>query len=272
MGTHHFLETVTLHKPTEFKMELDLHSWLEFCAYHTDGYENDTTNFLVSCFRDRGHFLDVGANIGLISIPFSMLVRSSMPTNEPFVSCIEAVRSNHRRLSKNIVMNGLVSVVNALQYGVAERQKTVEIQVEGNLMDGEGTGTANVLAEDADHPCERISMDVTTIDHLVQESKIPKEVSLVKFDLDGYDLKACQGARELLSSARPVVFGEFNAYCMHWHGQTRDDVKEYMKELDYDIFVRRKGSFTFSRNSSSDGDLLILPRERVPEFNWCCQE
>lgn len=271
LENHHILESVTLNRPVSYKATLDLHSWLEFIAYFTGGYEADTVEFLVKCYNNNGYFLDVGANIGLISVPFSIMTRSTSTRTAASVYSIEAVNSNHERLQENIEINGLLEQISAINCGVAECEKTVEIQVEGNLRDGEGTGTANILADNTDHPAERISLDVTTIDKLINTGVLADQCCLMKIDLDGYDLKALQGANSLLSLSRPVIFGEFSAHCLKWHGQTHQHVENHIRAFDYEVFYRNKDSWHFSRSCKQDGDLLILPMERLSDFTWCIE-
>ena len=271
LENHHLLESASLTKPIAYKATLDLHSQHEFFAYFTGGYEGETVDFLVKCYSGDGYFLDIGANIGLISIPFALMVNRSLAQPKGFVFSIEAIKSNQERLQENIELNDLLDTVVPIKYGVGDCEKTVEIQIEGNLKDGGGTGTANILADNTTHPAERVLLHVTTIDRLIETGKLSNNCALIKIDLDGYDLKAMQGASTLLSVSRPVIYGEFSAHCMNWHGQTHQDVEEYMETFDYLVFYRDGSSWTFSKVSSRDGDLLIIPKERLAEFTWCCK-
>jgi len=268
---HHLIESTDLKRPTAYKAILDLHSQHEFFAYFTGGYESETVKFLTKCYQDNGYFLDIGANIGLISIPFALMANQSTAQSGAFVFTIEAIKSNQERLQENIAMNGLAGKIVPINYGVAEQEKTVEIQIEGNLEDGGGTGTANILADNTSHPAQRVTLQVTTIDKLIESGVLSNECSLIKIDLDGYDLKALQGAGSLLSISRPVIYGEFSAHCMNWHGQTHKDVENYMSTFDYTVFYRNKSTWQFSKVSSSDGDLLIIPTEKLADFAWCCE-
>lgn len=271
LENHHILESVSLHLPTMYNATLDLHSQHELFAYFTGGYESETVEFLRKCYDNTGYFLDIGANVGLISLPFAIMTNEFHSQSGPFVYSIEAIKSNQLRLHENILLNELSDQVIPINYGVAEKEKTVQIQVEGNLKDGGGTGTANILADNTDHPAERISMHVTTIDKLIETDVLPNKCSLIKIDLDGYDLKALQGARSLLATSRPVIYGEFSAHCMSWHGQTHQDVETYMSEFNYAVFYRNANEWRFSKVSSQDGDLLLVPAERVASFSWCCE-
>jgi FkbM family methyltransferase len=266
------LETVTLTNPATFRATLDLHSWHELLAFFDGGYEPDAVRFLTRCYDRDGAFFDVGANVGLISLPFASIVDQSNSAHSPFIFCIEAIKSNYEALIQNIKLNQRQSSIAPIGKAVGEREKIVEIQVEGNLRDGEGTGTANILAEGSTHPCERIPLAVTTLDQLTESGEIPKHCSLIKIDVDGYDLFVLQGAKQMLSFSRPIIFGEFNSHCLAWHGHSHDHVAHYMGQFDYEVLFKSGGwSFTRKPTHSVDQDLLLVPREKLQNLAWCCE-
>jgi len=83
-------------------------------------------------------------------------------------------------------------------------------------------------------------MRITTIDKLVEEEILPENCSIVKIDVDGYDLKVLQGATKLMSLCGPVIYGEFLSHCLAWHGQTHSDVVEYASLHSYKTYVRNE--------------------------------
>lgn len=145
--------------------------------------------------------------------------------------------------------------------------------MEGNLKEGEGTGTANILAEATDHPCERIPLTITTLDTLRNSGEIANHCSLMKIDVDGYDFFVLQGAEHLLSFDRPLIFGEFNSHCLAWHGQSHDDVARHAEQFEYEIFSRSKVGWQFIpfRKNRVDQDLLLVPKEKLAKLSWCCE-
>jgi FkbM family methyltransferase len=271
LDNRHILETVVLNNPA-FSATLDLHSWQEFLAFFDGGYEIETVQFLARCYDKDGAFIDVGANVGLISLPFANIVDPSNSRVSPFVFCIEAIKSNYEALLHNIKLNKRQNAIIAIGKGAGEREKTVEIQVEGNLKDGGGTGTANILAEGTNHPCERIPLTITTLDALRDSGEIADRCSLMKIDVDGYDFFVLQGAKKMLSFSRPIIFGEFSSHCLAWHGHSHDDVARYIEQFDYEVFSK-KGNWQFTpmRKNKVDQDLLLIPKEKLEKLIWCCE-
>src|SRR2546428_8943400 len=178
----HCIVQTMLHNPVSYRIRLDLHCKHERMALMMDGYEEDTVRFLCRLFDRSGYFLDVGANIGLISLPFAKMIEvesdflhTALP--QPFVYCLEPVRSNFKTLVHNIALNRLEKTVYGCCVAVGDCEKAVEIQVEGDLFEGGGTGTANILPRDSSFRCKRIPLRITTIDAMIFNRELPANCS-----------------------------------------------------------------------------------------------
>lgn len=194
----------------------------------------------------------------------------------PSVVAIEAVPDNFRALEENISMNGAWNRMQALCTGLGECSETVDIQVEGDLKAGEGSGTANIIAKESSHACVRQKLQIEMLDVLAEQGKVPAGCSVIKIDTDGYDLNIMRGAKKFLSENRPVVFGEFSAVCMQWHGQTFRDLLVFADEAGYLVWKKGgKKSWTFTPATVADSpkkDLLLIPIEKENLFRWCLGE
>lgn len=259
-----------LRKPVPYVAELDLHAWLQRVAFLTGGYEADTVQFLLQLHRvssRRGYLLDVGANIGLLTVPFAL----SVTGNSLAAIAIEAIPDNVAALNANIALNGLQDNVRVIPLGVGDEPRTVDIQVEGDLKSGEGTGTANILPTGSTYECVRQTLTIDTIDNLAGAGTLPAGCSVIKIDTDGYDLKVLEGAVAFLGRERPVIFGEFSAYCMNWHGQSVADVAVFAQRHGYEVWRRVPRGWSFEPLTPAgvaqfSEDLLLVPAERAHEF------
>ena len=274
---HRHLRTrASLIEPTEYVAELDLHSWLQRIAFLTGGYEADTVRFLLRLQESHGsdgYLLDVGANIGLISIPFVLLSLAderARETKEVVAIAIEAVPDNYQALQINVALNQLGHHLSVHQVALGETAKTIEIQVEGDLEAGQGSGTANILPDGSTYECVRQTLAL----HKLDDIGLPPGCSVIKIDTDGYDLKVMQGSTEFLKSERPVIFGEFSAHCMAWHGQTLNDVMEFATANDYLVLEKLPSMWKFSKALNAQAflqDLLLVPDELVQHYLWCIE-
>lgn len=264
-----------LRRPVRYRAELDLGSWLQRLAFVTGEYESDTVTFLLrlrAASGADGYVLDIGANVGLIAVPAALLLRTCNRGARLSVVAIEAVRDNAAALRGNIARNCVQTECLAIESAVGDEDRPVEIQVEGDLREGQGSGTANIVADDSDYACERIPLQLTTLDALAASSALPTGCSVVKIDTDGYDLKVLQGGRGFVGTERPVVFGEFLAHCMRWHHQGLAEVVSHCDSLGYAVWQRLPGGWSFTRGVDErvyEQDLLLVPREKEGRFEWC---
>ena len=119
LASKHTKVVVTLREPVRYRAALDLRAWLQRWAFLTGSYEADTSARLIDLYeRDgrKGFFLDIGANVGLISLPFAMHFRRQK------VRCfaVEMVPDNFRALVKNIKLNGLEDIITPINAGLGD--------------------------------------------------------------------------------------------------------------------------------------------------------
>lgn len=262
----HIQVRANLRDPVPFVAELDLHAWLQRVAFLTGGYEGDTVRFLLRLHEwsgSRGYLLDVGANIGLLTIPFARSV-----TQRPLAAvAVEAVPDNLAVLRRNIDLNELQDAIRIVPFALGEVSGTAEIQVEGDLHAGEGTGTANIMPVDSTYECVRQTIVVKTLDELTATG-VPSGCSVMKIDTDGYDLKVLQGGVAFLAQERPLIFGEFSRHCLAWHGQTLADIITFADGNGYEVLQRVPGTWKFTSCTPAsmagfNEDLLLIPNEHA---------
>ncbi len=143
-------------------------------------------------------FLDVGANIGAISLVAATLVgrEGSVVSVDPQPECVAALRAN-------AALNGYghMTVVHA---AAAARSGEAELLV---VVDSLWTRLASV----GEHGLERRRETVRTValDDLVASGEAPPP-DVVKIDVEGAELDVLAGMRGLLAGCRPVVICEMH--------------------------------------------------------------
>jgi len=265
----HVTVIAKLSEPVPYVARLDLHSWLQRIAFLTGSYEEDTTRFLARLHEaggGHGYVLDIGANVGLISIPLALSTGTE-------IFAVEAVPDNVLALRHNVSLNDLASRVSILDIGVGDVKKSVDIHVEGDLAEGGGTGTANILPDGSTYRCVRQRLEIDTLDNLMAGGLLPHGCAVIKIDTDGYDLNVLLGAREFLQSERPAIYGEFSAHCLRWHGQSIVDVARWAEDLRYAVWPRVSPEWwNFAARVKPENyktDVLLIPAEKRAAFEWC---
>jgi FkbM family methyltransferase len=134
-----------------------------------------------------GDFLDVGANVGAIALPFA----AQRP--QARVVAVEAHRTIAHILAANALTNHLLNV-EVFNVVAGEQAGLIEVPMPP-LEALENVGAASLYAR---HPAmERIRM--ATLDELA-----PPAVRFVKVDVEGFEPRVLQGAARLLNEVRPA--------------------------------------------------------------------
>lgn len=128
-------------------------------------------------------FLDVGANIGTITVPMAKISKE--------VLAFEPVAENLALLEENLKLN---NVSNVTVFPIALGSEHGSVQLEAQ--DAADAGTYSIRGE-GDIP-------------LVPLDSIPCSPTLIKMDVEGYEIDVLKGARETIKKHRPVIFFEIN--------------------------------------------------------------
>lgn len=131
------------------------------------------------------HLIDVGANIGTITIP--AIKRGLMQT----ATAIEPHPQNLRLLRANLALNGIEDCVTVLAQAVGDR-------ADATLFLRESATNSGNHSIDA----EGIPVSSTRLDAMQLP---PPELSLLWMDIEGYEGHALTGAQSLLSAGVPLV-------------------------------------------------------------------
>lgn len=199
-----------------------------FVARHvllSGGYELPWQAALEALLRSGMTFFDVGANIGVYTLPAAGLVGESGQ-----VHAFEPAPAMFEHLGASVALSRFRNVtLNAAAAG-----------------DQAGTVTLH-LAEDPRHsgwhslaPSEkrqrRVEVPCVTLDGYVRDRGI-RRVDFLKVDVEGGELLVLRGARELLSGeGAPMVQAELaDDHCRHF-GYTAADVKTRMAEHGYGAY------------------------------------
>jgi protein O-GlcNAc transferase len=138
----------------------------------------------IQSLRLKGAVLDVGANIGNHTVFFSKECRFDS------VISFEMNRDLFQILLNNTEVNDCHNVI-CQNFAVADKIGLVG----SSVLDLKNTGSTHVIP---DGDIKQVTLD----------SLIDSPVSLIKMDIEGYELKALQGSQKLLSSYHPVIVCE----------------------------------------------------------------
>ncbi|MBN1359632.1 MAG: FkbM family methyltransferase [Sedimentisphaerales bacterium] len=152
-------------------------------------YELPIQECLTRELRPGDVFYDIGANGGFLTLLGSKCVgpEGRVFSFEPLPENIRSIRS---QLELNATENCAI-----VEAAVSDRQSTIA------FCGGKDTSTAHIVGtKEAEDGAVVLSVDTTSLDDFVQRAAKP---DFIKMDVEGAELLALKGARQLLESDRP---------------------------------------------------------------------
>jgi FkbM family methyltransferase len=191
-------------------------------SYNRQDYKCPKSDFSKRYFdRELMHlsetevFLDCGAHDGDTVIEFCERVNGKFKK----VIAFEPDNENFKYLTANTALYNNVICVNA---GVGEEKKSVSFSA--------GKGRQCFFSEVGD-----VVAQVTTIDSFTDEKP-----TFIKMDIEGYELSALKGAKEVISEQKPKL-----AICLYHKPCDIVELPQYISELrpDYKFYFRMYKNF-----------------------------
>ncbi|HXB42846.1 MAG TPA: FkbM family methyltransferase [Puia sp.] len=186
-------------------------------------FEKETSDFFASVLPANGVFLDLGANIGTITVP---LIKKRQDIK---IVCVEAAPWIFNYLEKNLARNHArnVTAINKVLFYTDNEE--VNFYSPGDKF---GKGSLSPVFTD-----KLVKVKTIKVDSLVQEMEIPK-VDIIKIDVEGYEYHVFKGAVDLLSKAdAPDIVFEFVDWAEgNAKGIQVGDAQQILLDLGYRIY------------------------------------
>ncbi|MHA4808316.1 FkbM family methyltransferase [Flavitalea flava] len=186
-------------------------------------YEEATSGFFVNRLPEGGVFLDLGANIGTISIPLRR------QRKDVRIVCVEAAPWLFGYLQRNLSQNGFgdVHAVNKALYYKDNEELNFYSPDEKF-----GKGSLSPVFTK-----EGVKVITITVDTLVKELNLHK-VDIIKIDVEGYEYQVFKGAEELLKREdAPDILFEFADWAEELAGLSKGSAQSLLKEWGYSLSI-----------------------------------
>lgn len=148
---------------------------------YTGLHEFTDMSFLLHLLRSDDLFIDVGANSGSYTILASAVSRARTISIEP-------VKSTYLRLQRNIELNNIESLCDALNIGIADQNGLM-------WMTGDQDTTNHLLINSVNDASEEVT--VKTLDQITHG----KNPLLIKIDVEGWEMPVLKGASHTLEDS-----------------------------------------------------------------------
>ena len=170
----------------------------------------------------RGTFLDVGANIGLVSIPL---------VERRGVRCLafEPEPRNYRWLERNIARHGLESLFQTFEVALHSKNETLCLELSAaNFGDHRLRGKVD---PETGSTRETIFVPGRRLDDLVQLAELPRPI-VAKVDTQGAEVRVLCGASRSLPLIDHLIC-EYWPYGLHRMGDNAEMLGEILKAFPF---------------------------------------
>lgn len=202
---------------------------VERSLYYTGTYEKGTLHIMKQLLQQGDVFVDVGANIGLMSIFALQCVGESgkVVAFEPNPETLHILR-------QNAALNA-ASNLEIAPFAVGSTPTQTHIYDRWD----ENRGSASLIKPDGATTAH--SVEVTTLDLFFAQNPTP--VHVIKMDIEGYEIEALHGATGLLTQAQaPMLIVE----CSNQRNALEENPQDALftllsTEMGYLLYKLRKG-------------------------------
>lgn len=193
--------------------------------------------------------LDLGSNLAIHAMVLSRCVGETGK-----VIGFEAIERIYKRALYNIEANDIKNI-EIRNIGVG--QKVEEVCFDAHRDDCNiGKGSVS--------PTGDIKLQLSTVD--IQCAHCEQPISLIKLDLEGYEVKALKGAQNILRQHQPVIICEYNKE--HYSFEDLMNAIPYECHayvIPYTFYEKVK---LFDESKYKQGDILFVPKNKrqPPEY------
>lgn len=223
----------------KFKVRLRLSDHMQRRIFWMGYYSADIVAVLKEVLKPGMVVLDVGANIGEITLVSAQLVGAGGK-----VISFEPVSDIADRLADHVQVNNLSQVIIRREGLGKERHENIPIYAScGQKITDLHNGLASLYGQgEGKEPIGYIS--VSTLDDSVAALALSR-LDLIKIDIEGGEYDCLLGAKSALRNYRPMLIVEVQEFTAQKAGWKTKDLFQYLDDFGYDFFtIGKKGFLT----------------------------
>lgn len=207
---------------------------------------------LKSKMKSESVFMDIGANIGLISL--NLLSNDIQPK---LIYAFEPSPDTYKRAASTLALNHINSIK---LFSIALGDFNGQIPF--NLPYGHSGGATALSKQDYNYlnqqGCNTIKVTCNTLDRFCDNHDI-KHIDLMKIDVEGYELNVLNGAINVISRDAPTFLYEYNQ-CAKIAGWTYEDIEDIVtstgRRYKYSVLHKNGEHTTYPPEEAVGVDIL----------------
>jgi len=207
-------------------MQLDISEFLQAHLFLFGSYELPTVRFIRSMLRSGDTAIDVGAQIGYLTLA---MATSSNSTIE--VHSFEPESHNLERLRTNVSLNPGVNV------SIIEKAASnVDGMLRLYLSHDHNSGTHSTIPNGVNVSTNFVEIPSVTLDSYAAAKNIQR-LRLIKIDVEGGELEVIKGAQKILRELKPIIIMELSDALQAARGFSTHEFKRLLLADEYNSFT-----------------------------------
>jgi FkbM family methyltransferase len=218
------LVKLVLQKLLGFKNYLFIFSLYITATLKNNRKEGDFLHFL-TMLPDNSTVLDIGANIGVMTVH----IARKLPGSQVF--SFEPVPDNLFTL-RRLLKYFKITNVKIFEMALGNFNGTAEIILpEYKNVKFQGLSHIEGVEGSEGDTGEKYTVPMHRIDDIPELKELSKPVSGIKIDVENYEYNVLEGAKNLLTKYKPIIYAEL------WENQNRADCIKLLSEIGYLPYV-----------------------------------
>ena len=197
---------------------------LAICVFKNGNeWEPHITKFVELFYKDFNtkNIIDIGANFGYHTLFFSRLCAENVFAFEPQLQ-------NFNLLKDNVELNKIQNVV-LYNYACGDTNCYIKLPLyDDTKLVNMGDITPNIL--------DKGLLYTNTKSIRLDDEVFNCKIDLIKIDVQGWEKKVLEGAKNLLKKHKPTLIVEFEEEQLKKTNTTSKELFDFIRELDYYIF------------------------------------
>ena len=213
----------------------------------TNTYETGTMLTLKKVIKPSDICIDIGGNIGMITLPLSFLAKNG------YVYSFEPESSNYENLQLSLKENNIKNV-DVFCCGISDKREMRMLTYENDKLACNHITDTDYLA-----PVGNIKESLfITIDEFIVERSL-KKVNFIKIDVEGAEVKILRSIKDTLVEFRPILIVEIAPSLLKtFFDDTPEDLYKIVSEIyNYVYWIDDEtGKLTRIRNINKLNEML----------------
>jgi FkbM family methyltransferase len=156
---------------------------------------------ILEYYKKDTHFLDIGSNYGCHSIGVANEIKKNNGNGK--VYSFELQPEIFKLFEENVKLNGLEEVIIPQFFGLGDKNENKNFIVPNDYDVNANPGGLSFLNQNLDENSKNENAEIKRLDDLNIDN-----ISVIKIDVEGYELEVFEGGKATIEKNRPVIIIE----------------------------------------------------------------